>query len=339
MASIVRRGNSWSVVVDLPREDGKRKQKWFTFHTVSEAEAFRIAWNSTKSETVAGAAAAWLERKALSGLSDSTMESYAGRLSYLLKYAGDVNLAAVVANHVEGALAVVGPRNRLNVYRIIRMFLTDVRGNAPQVTVRQPKQQRSVWTATQAKTFLENVDEYELLFRLALMTGLRKGELLALYWEDFDGEGLQVYSPKTGRSRYVVLDASTAVNMMAQAGKGRIFTMHPHTPNKVLSRLTARMGLPPIRFHDLRHTHATLALGMGADLATVSRRLGHSSVTVTAGVYQHATTEHDRALAQALGERLAPVGDGSLDGGEDTEDDDEDKNGGADAPSSLSQES
>ena len=63
--------------------------------------------------------------------------------------------------------------------------------------------------------------------------------------------------------------------------------IHPHTLSQAFERLAVRSGQPVIRFHDLRHTHATLLLKAGVPLKVVSERLGHATPAFTMAVYQH----------------------------------------------------
>ena len=82
----------------------------------------------------------------------------------------------------------------------------------------------------------------------------------------------------------------------------------PHLPDSVLHmlhRVLKRAGLPKVRFHDLRHTFATLALQNGVDIKTVSGMLGHYSAGFTLDTYAHVTTAAQKAAARAMGKVLA----------------------------------
>ena len=82
----------------------------------------------------------------------------------------------------------------------------------------------------------------------------------------------------------------------------------PHLPDSVLHmlhRVLKRAGLPKVRFHDLRHTFATLALQNGVDIKTVSGMLGHYSAGFTLDTYAHVTTSAQKEAARAMGKVLA----------------------------------
>ena len=82
----------------------------------------------------------------------------------------------------------------------------------------------------------------------------------------------------------------------------------PHLPDSVLHmlhRVLKRAGLPKVRFHDLRHTFATLALQNGVDIKTVSGMLGHYSAGFTLDTYAHVTTAAQKEAARAMGKVLA----------------------------------
>lgn len=174
--------------------------------------------------------------------------------------------------------------------------------------------------------------------RLGLATGARRGEVLALAWGSVDLEAgtigieasltpeMEPRKPKTkaGR-RTVALDAAT-VRALAwwrgvQAGALGTLGIEPGDDTPVVSDakgghvnpdnfsrwwrgFTAVSGFEGLRFHELRHTQATLLLAQGVDVKTVQNRLGHANASITLDWYAHATPENDRRAAGVLGDLL-----------------------------------
>ena len=196
----------------------------------------------------------------------------------------------------------------------------------------------------QARRFLEAArgDRLEALYVLALSAGMRQGELLALKWEDVDLENglLRVRrtltrtdktfllgEPKTKKSRRTIRLTKGAVSSLRvhlalqlkeierigslyQPG-GLVFAtgigtiVNPsNLRNRSFKTLLKRAGLPPVRFHDLRHTCATLLLGKDVNPKIVSEMLGHASVSVTLDVYSHLLPDMQEKAAKALEEAL-----------------------------------
>ena len=172
------------------------------------------------------------------------------------------------------------------------------------------------------------------LYYIDLTTGLRRGELLGLKWSDIDLEkgdlrvqrqigrinGKIIEMPLKTKNAYRTLplsaDAIDVLKMQkCKVGNSEwVFpspTGGPMSPDSVLhmlqmlQRVLKRAGLPRIRFHDLRHTFATLALQNGVDIKTVSGMLGHFSAGFTLDTYAHVTTSAKREAAKTMGNILS----------------------------------
>ena len=169
------------------------------------------------------------------------------------------------------------------------------------------------------------------LYYLELVTGLRRGELLGLKWEDVDLErgdlrvrrqiarisGEVVEAPLKTKNAYRTLPlAEDTVDILEAQRKKTgdspwVFpspTGGPISPDSVLHmlhRVLKRAGLPRVRFHDLRHTFATLALQNGVDVKTMSGMLGHFSAGFTLDTYAHVTTASQRQAAKTMGSILS----------------------------------
>lgn len=198
----------------------------------------------------------------------------------------------------------------------------------------------TVWTSEQVQTFLEGVSGERLhsVYLLALTTGARRGELLGLRWSDVDlekgtvsirrslvsiGYRVEFSEPKTPRSRRTItIDPATVSALKAYrkrqledklaCGPGWIDSdlvfvredgspWHPQLVSDAFDKAVKRSGLPRLRFHDLRHCHATLSLESGMRPWDLSDRLGHASVAFTLQTYRHAVqaTQDSAALAAA----------------------------------------
>ena len=199
-------------------------------------------------------------------------------------------------------------------------------------------------TAEEARAFLTATDGHRLsaLFELALRTGLRKGELLGLRWEDLDlasgtasirrtlqrtnSAGLTALPTKTHSSERRIALPTGCLRSLEQhrdqqrqeretAGaswkaSGYVFTRPDGSPidGSTLTRdfnaLLRRAALRRIRFHDLRHSAATLLLEQGVELVIIKELLGHAHIGVTATVYAHVRLRLQRDAIDLLGNAL-----------------------------------
>jgi integrase len=183
-------------------------------------------------------------------------------------------------------------------------------------------------------------DRLEAFYVLAVTTGMRLGELFALHWPDVDlakhtvhirrtlvevNGKLELAEPKTQKSRRSVYLPEMAVAalrrhraLMAAEGFGDVPWVFCNTQGRPMRRshfhayqfkpLLKRAGLPDIRFHDLRHTSATLLLSAGVHPKVVQERLGHSQIGVTLDIYSHVLPGLQQEAAEKLDEMLAGGG-------------------------------
>lgn len=182
---------------------------------------------------------------------------------------------------------------------------------------------------------------YQLALNIVIFTGCRLGELVALEWSDVNldnkllrirqssqylpGEGIYTKSPKTESGTRIISIPSSLVKLFKQykawqneeklkAGDQwdedsvRVFTkwdgtpIFPNTPSQWFRKIIDKHGLPKLKFHELRHTNASLLIAQGVDLRTISGRLGHSKTSITTDVYGHMLKKPDREAADKLEE-------------------------------------
>jgi len=146
----------------------------------------------------------------------------------------------------------------------------------------------------------------------ALNTGLRRGEILGLRWDQVDpaGKSVRVTRTKSGRDRSVPLNDAAAGVIRAPSRKGHGSYVFPSTKGGELMKSVAHSfaracrlaGITGLRFHDLRHTFATRLIRQGADIITVQALLGHHSVTVTQR-YTHTGADEKRRAVDALSQK------------------------------------
>jgi integrase len=186
-------------------------------------------------------------------------------------------------------------------------------------------------------------ERLEALYALAVTTGMRQGEILGLKWEDLDleagtlqvrrtlstalGGGVRFGPPKTARSRRSIRVPKLALTALRRHRKTQleermklsglwedhdlVFTTGVGTPlsradliTRSFKPLLRRANLPDIRFHDLRHTCATLLLSRGVHAKLVQELLGHSTIAVTLDTYSHVLPGMDDGLADTMDEAL-----------------------------------
>jgi len=367
--STIKRGRSWTAIYYETDENGRRKQRWRGgFRTQKDARSFLTGVLSAieKGEYVTPSKTLLIDY-----LNDEWLPAVRPDLRPLSynAYAGAVRthvaarpwlarlpLQGVGPGHIRRLFTEMASAGKSRATRdfvravLSKAFSTAVEDNKlfrnPVSRVKLPKKQggdrakpTNIWTAGELRRFLEQVADERLIaaYRLAAMTGLRRGELLGLTWRslDLDGARLTVEQalsntrggpsfapPKTESARRTVtLDEETVESLQAhwerqkveRAVMGDVYEdfdlvfchedgrpINPQVLSDQFGTLVKSSGLPRIRFHDLRHSHASLMLGSGVSIKVVSARLGHSTPAMTLNVYSHLLPNSDAEAAKRV---------------------------------------
>ena len=195
-------------------------------------------------------------------------------------------------------------------------------------------------------TAKEKNDRYAALYQLALSTGMRQGELLGLQWKDINwdrktahiqrqlnrvpGGALGFSQPKTKSSIRTISLGNTTIVILKEHQKQQLHevsnmgtrwqefdlvfpstigtpTNHSNLLRQSYKPILEDAGLPKIRFHDLRHTAASLMLNHGAPILIVSKRLGHAQPSITLDVYGHIMPNMQEEVANIMDDIITPI--------------------------------
>jgi len=300
----------------------------------------------------------WIETTAVHEVSPSTLQLYRNMLNwYIDPQLGKVELRKLRPQLIQAMyhrLIEVGksPRTVQLVHAVLRRCLAqavdwDLLAKNPAEQVRPPKAEAPKIRAlgpTEIVRFIEAAksDRLHALFILAATTGLRRGELLGLRWQDVDlkagtitvtqtqkkiGETITFGPTKTKASQRLVVLPDIALESLnrwrieqaeerlaigeAWAHPELVFTTAIGTPvhpknmlDRNFKRVLEAAGLPRIRFHDLRHSAATLMLAQGVNPKVLQEVLGHSQIQVTLNIYAHVLREQKKEAAQKVNDFL-----------------------------------
>lgn len=382
---------SWRVRVDMVDPvTGKRRQPQRTYKTKREAEAGLAQWlveieHGTAVErstmTLGAYLAYWLDSVAQHRVRPTTLTSYRQIIRHrIVPMLGQMALQRLTPAQVQaiygqlldggrrdGRGRALSPRSVRYTHAVLRMALQDAvkLGLVPRnvcdaaTPPKAARPQVEYWGIDDMRRFLRAArrDRYSTLWILALRTGMRRGELLGLRWQDVDldqavlhvrqslvqsGGVMGFQEPKTsgGRRSVTLDDASVAALREHRArqleerlkagalwqGEGHdlVFTTERGTPpqpsniNRRFTALIARAGAPRIPFHGMRHSHATMLLTRGVHPKVVAERLGHAGIAITLQTYSHVVPGLQRQAADAVEQALGDdAGNGEEADGED----------------------
>ena len=280
---------------------------------------------------------------------ENTRASFQGNLDkWVYPAIGDIKLPEITSAQISALLLDMQGKGKahatvVKVYTILNSlfkmaYLSDMIARNPMDKVERPKprkdeikpQTAQAYTAQEVRDILTALEGEPLKWRafihLLIDTGVRRGEALAVQWEDIDfqentilicrnlcytpGKGIYLDTPKNGRCRMVDVGEDTLqllkqIREQQGAGGKYIFTqdnslepMHPTSPTHYFRQFSKRNGIKDFHPHKLRHTFASVAITAGADVVSVSETLGHSDTAVTLRMYTHANDESRRRASR-----------------------------------------
>lgn len=181
------------------------------------------------------------------------------------------------------------------------------------------------WTLEEYKEFIKCVDNSiaKLAFEILFWTGLRKGELTALTFEDIDTKNKIIYvnktyarinkkdiisDPKTPKSKREIIISKSLCNDIEKykdklyrfGENDRVFPLGRNFLKKEMRKACKKSGVKEIRVHDLRHSHASLLIELGFSPLLIAERLGHEKVQTTLDIYSHLYPNKGASIADKL---------------------------------------
>ncbi|MED1666120.1 site-specific integrase [Brevibacillus laterosporus] len=368
-----KRGSKWSFSVDIGPDPttGKRKQKTVSgFKTKKEAEKAcaelitqienGLYVNESKI-TFGEFILDWLDTVAKPTLRATTLAGYTSAIkSRLIPTFGIYKLVDIKPVQVMRYYSKLLSENVSEEYvNYLHSILTNSFNTAVKWGViknnilsqvdapSRKRKQMKVWTLEEANLFLRAVKKdkphYYMLYLLAIYTGMRRGEILALKWKDclldqgkisvnkslsyISGQGIISQETKTGRSNRVISIPQSIINELKnhknlQQEDKKLFgegyqdndyiiakkdgtPLNPQYVHNHFKKFIKSLEIPDIRFHDLRHTHASIMLKIGEHPKIVSERLGHSSIQMTLNVYSHVTFDMQQESAARFDQAMS----------------------------------
>ena len=359
----VERGKKiWMAQVTIPQDVGPAKRRKLRGRTYDEVKAkrdelLRQVADGTTADTDTTLAAhlqeTWLPQKRRT-VKPSTFEQYRYCVAIIAKQVGKLRLDKLTPRKCQALITKVADENGVhrankclvvlhNAYReAVRLQLV---GRNPAEAVDSlpvPTRDLKLWTPEQAIAFLDVAKAHRLyaFFYAAMATGLRRGELLGLRWEDISGSSLFVRQTRVKLSSGVVVDtpkSAKAVRRVSlspdvllvlaehkqrQEGErerlaeywpdtGLVFVselgepLDPESICPLRNRLMEKAKVPRVSLHDLRHLHASFAILNGMDAKVLADRLGHTRASFTLDRYTHLFEQQRDVAAVSLEDFLA----------------------------------
>ena len=363
--------------------EGRQKIMRKTIHAANDKEA-KEAYREFEAEVRQGKilysnkitlydfAKKWMKDFVEPELAPKTQRSYRNHLKYrILPAMGHLDIKSIRPVHIlefknkltqggkrfDGRSGSLSDQTVMYCYRVLSSMLKDAvewqviaenpceKVKAPKVMRHAPLRFDEPGVGKMMEALEKTKSPYSTIAQLAVYTGCRLGELMALKWEDIDmenaiihitkslqaekGKGVFIKETKNASSTRQIAASPKTIDLLKahratqdaqkmEAGdqyvdRGWIFAdkngkcFYPTTPSHWFHKFLHRKGLPLIRFHDLRHLSATILLTQGLPEKSVSARLGHGDIRTTANIYGSALRSVDRQAANSLDEAIGKL--------------------------------
>ncbi|MFC2045590.1 tyrosine-type recombinase/integrase [Chloroflexota bacterium] len=376
---VKRYKNSYTIVLNLGIDPttGKRKQQWISVKGTKKEAEKRLSELLNQLDTgtfmkpskiiLAEYLERWLKDYAWSNLAPRTVDGYEHIIGrHIIPSLGNITLTQLKPEHIQryyyeklsdgrcdgkGGLGIRTIRHHhVTLHSALQSAVKrGLISRNPADAIDLPRCQRSEWhtlSEDDINTLLEAAQKtpYYALFYLAIFTGMRRSELLALRWCDIDLHLCQAYvnrtlhqlrngsivyrPPKSAKGRRMIALSPSATLVLKEHKEKKETTQaileislndddlifgdpngKPLLPNTVTHawiKLVRRIGLGGVRLHDARHSHASLMLKAGIHPKIVQERLGHASIGITLDTYSHVAPGLQEAAADRFDELVVP---------------------------------
>lgn len=377
---VKRYKDSYTIVLNLGKNPstGRRKQQWVSVKGTKKDAEKRLGelihqldtgtFMRPGKTTLAVFLEKWLNDYARPNLSPRTTEGYESIIQqHIIPKLGSITLTQLKPEHIQQYYSEAMANGRCNgrggltphtvrhhhmaLHRALEVAVKwGLLNRNPVDMIDPPRFQRvemNVMNEDDINNFLETArpTRYYALFYLALFTGMRRSELLALRWSDIDlylcqvsvnrtlhrlRDGSLIFqTPKTAKGRRTVALTPSASIMMReykekQEADKKVVGIHleesnfvfsdvedrpmlPDTISRAWAKLASKAGLKGIRLHDARHTHASIMLKQGIHPKIVQERLGHASIQVTLDTYSHVAPGMQQKAAESFDNAVISV--------------------------------
>lgn len=348
MASIVKRKTGYFVVYRVDgrqiwKKGGERKKDAERLKTEIERQLQVGEYRALPEITFAELAKKWSETHA-GKVRPKTMEGYQIHLRrHILPYFGRYKVKAITAESIEQFItsllsATLAAQTAIHYLRTLKLILKQgviwgYLSRNPGEYVKPPrrtKKEIAFFSQEELNVLIERtIPEHKPMIATAVLTGMRRGELLALSWGDIDFlnhrihirhaiSGRKLSEPKSRHSRRVINVPRGLAELLREHQLRQTVELEQNADNLVFPNQNGKLmdhstllrhifwpalrmsGLPKIRFHDLRHSFASMLINRGENIKYIQRVLGHSSVQITLDVYGHLLPEAGAESAERL---------------------------------------